>query len=95
MRRKMLTNREFMAIGEKVMSDQSELNVIITTQNAWLLVSFLQLASRHPALPAQLRTIVRDLGDQFTKAVTELHPEAEDALNMGWETVFDRSYPRH
>lgn len=80
---------EFMRIGKQVMSDETILPVNITIKDAWMLISALQLATRHPKLPKTTHDFVVSVGHQFQNSIVQLHPEAEKLLERGWDTRFD------
>lgn len=80
---------KFMKIGTKVMSDDTEIEVTIDIKQAWVLVSGLQLLCRHPGVSPQMKDIWTHTGRQFQEAILVEHPEAEELMEMGWNTDFD------
>jgi len=90
MKHRRLSDKEFAAIVGKVMSDPTPLAVDIDMQSAWLLVSFLQLASRHPHMTQEMQRRAIKLGQHFAWAIVSAHPEAETAIQMGWNRSNDR-----
>lgn len=84
------TEPQFIGIAKKVMEDETILPVTIHIKDAWILVSGIQLATRHPGLHGPTRRWLIDIGEQFQAAIIALHPEAEDLLEMGWDQTKDR-----
>jgi hypothetical protein len=90
-----VNQRQAMRITAQVMSDEQPLAVTISIKDAWLMISGLQLAARHPDLGTPLKQHLEQIGRQFQDAITERHPLAEQLLEMGWNTDFDVSSRRH
>ncbi len=86
----MLDEQRFMEITRRVMSDETPLVTHILIKEAWLLVSALQLATRHPGISPYLRDALIDIARQFQGAIVAIHPEAEEPLNMGWDPQHDQ-----
>lgn len=72
-----------------VMSDATPLPVIINITQAWLLISGLQLACRHPGVSNYTKTQWELIGRQFHDSITMLHPEADSLLERGWDADYD------
>lgn len=86
----MMNEKEFMKVAGPAMSDETLLPVTIPIKEAWLLVSGLQLAARHPRISLPMRRTLIAIARQFQQAIEEIHPEAHEALEMGWNTKHDR-----
>lgn len=80
---------EFRGAAIPAMTDETILPVNITISDAWMIVSALQLTVRHPDLHEPLRNRLTDIAHQFQSKIAELHPEADEALNMGWSEEYD------
>jgi hypothetical protein len=78
-----------LALTHKVMTDLVPLEVFISIAEAWLLITALQLAIRHPALGEPMRQSLENIGRQFQESVVARHPEAADLLERGWDSFFD------
>lgn len=87
-------NDQYMRIARRVMRDETPLNLTITISNAWILVSALQLATRHPVMGQPLRQHLEHIARQLQAAIVERHPEAEALLEMGWQPEHDQPSPR-
>ncbi len=81
--------KKFEAIGVKVMKDDTPLTVTIDIMQAWILVSGLQLLCRHPLVSQHMKDIWTHSGRQFQEAILEVHPDAEELMEMGWNEDFD------
>lgn len=84
-----MNEEKFMQVVAQVMRDDRVLPVNIHIREAWLLVSGLQLATRHPDMPERTRQALVEITHQFEGAIIELHPEAKIALEMGWDHAHD------
>lgn len=84
-----MNEKKFFEIGHRVMSDDTEIETVIDIKQAWVLVSGLQLLCRHPEVSEQMKTIWTHTGRQLQEAIVTLHPEAEELIEMGWNTDFD------
>lgn len=69
--------------AKPILSDERILPVEIHIHDAWILISGLQLALRHPGITAGLRGSLSDICGQFEGAITELYPEAAELLAQG------------
>lgn len=94
MKGKSVSDREFIEIGSRVMADMTRLEVNIDIRSAWLLVSLLQLASRHPGISQDMDRFARQIAMQFQNSVTERHPEAAPLFQLGWNKQLDRRIKR-
>lgn len=84
-----MNEQQFLGITRRVMSDDRVLPVEISIKEAWLLISGLQLATRHPEISEHMRNALTDIARQFQGAITDLHPEAQAPLEMGWNSAHD------
>lgn len=66
------------------MSDETPLPVTISIKQAWLLISGLQLAVRHPEMSDLMRQDLEHIGKQFQQPIIELHPECYLLIEHGW-----------
>ncbi len=73
----------------ETMGDERELIVEITIKDAWLLISALQLATRHPELSTAMKDNLFSTARQFQTVIESIHPGAHELLDMGWNTKFD------
>lgn len=71
------------------MSDKTPLQVDIDIMSAWLLISGLQLAVKHPGISVHMKKHLTRIGRAFQARIVEHHPEAEELLEMGWNSEFD------
>lgn len=71
------------------MTDTSPMPVVIEVQDAHMIVTSLQLAIRHPGVSKTLKKRIEATARQLQAAIVGLHPEAEEILEMGWNTAFD------
>ncbi len=84
-----MDEEKYVEILKEVMSDDSPLTVKMDIMQAWMLVSGLQLLTRHPEVNQQLKDMWTHTARQFQEAILEQHPEAEELIEMGWNTDFD------
>jgi hypothetical protein len=73
----------------QVMSDETLLQLEINIRGAWLILSALQLATRHPELHEPLINGLRKIGAGFADAICERHPEAAELIEMSWRSEYD------
>lgn len=59
--------------------------VTLTVCDAGLIVSILQAATRHPELPADMVERIEKIGRIVQVKVAEVHPEANDLMEAGWD----------
>jgi len=78
-----------MQIVRKCMTDERPLTVNITIKDAWLLISGLQLAIRHPELHGNTKDNLFSTARQFQIAIEAAHPESHELIDMGWNAAFD------
>lgn len=76
-------------IVRECMSDERPMEVHITVKDAWLLISALQLAVRHPELSVYMKDNLFSTARQFQTAIEAIHAEAHELLELGWDTRFD------
>jgi len=84
-----ISEDEYMKITGQVMRDKSPLTVSLSIMEAWVLVSNLQLAHRHPGTSDAMKEYVQTIAKRFEAAIVEIHPEAEPLIEMGWNPQFD------
>lgn len=87
--KKAISEQEFMKIATKAMQDETALEVHITIADAWMLISAIQLASRHPHISWMLKKRITQIARQFEKRIVEHHPDTEPLLLMGWDDRYD------
>jgi hypothetical protein len=80
---------DFKEITGRVMRDESPLSVTLSIMEAWILVSNLQLANRHPGISDAMKGYVKKIAKRLEAAIVEKHPEAEPLIEMGWNSQFD------
>jgi hypothetical protein len=80
-----MDQNRYMDIVSRVMSDEQPLPVVINIKEAWLLVSGLQLATRHPEISEAMRAALTNIARQFQEAIEQAHPEAGECLEFGWD----------
>ena len=78
-----------MRIVSKCMSDETPLTVNIAIKDAWLLLSGIQLATRHPELSVYMKDSLFESGLKFQTMIEAIHPEAHEFIEMGWDRRFD------
>ena len=61
----------------------------VSTQEAFILVSQLQLALRHPGNCGPTSDVARDIAMTLQQGIMSQVPEAKGLLERGWETAFD------
>lgn len=73
----------------KVLTDKTA--VLVSTQigQLWLMISTMQLATRHPGMAKAMRAEIEQIGRQLSRAIVEMHPEVADILEMGWQPEHD------
>lgn len=85
-----MNKTQWIRIAGNVMRDRTPIALTITIRDAWLLVSGLQLATRHPEIDPTTKTFLEALARQFQGVIVEAHPEAGELLEMGWNQNFDQ-----
>ncbi len=76
-------------VTSEVLTDETDLVVEMKIMHAWLLISALQLATRHPDLSDYMVTMLVTIANQFEEAIIDLHPGAQRLIEMGWDSTFD------
>lgn len=84
-----MDEQQAMAIVANVMSDQRPLQVTIDIKAAWLLISGLQLVTRHSGIGEQLRQELTHIALQFQDRIIDEYPEAAPLLQAGWDPAQD------
>lgn len=84
-----MNEARFLELTAEIMTDTTPLPLTIQIKQAWLIVSVLQLGTRHPHISAMQKHLFRQLAQQFQAAIVERHPQANPLLNMGWDERFD------
>lgn len=85
----MINDEQARQIATACMSDEKPLTVEITIKDAWLLLSGIQLATRHPELSVYMKDALFESGLKFQSAVEAVHPEAHEFIEMGWDKSLD------
>lgn len=85
----MIDEERFLEITAKALSDTLPLEMNLTIKDAWLVMSTLQLATRHPDVSAMQRAMFRELAKVYEAALVMRHPEAKPLIDMGWDERFD------
>lgn len=84
-----MNDRQAEEIVRECMTDERPLTVHITIKDAWLLISAIQLACRHPELSVYMKDSLFSSAKMFQQQVEAVHPEAHELIEMGWDTRFD------
>lgn len=84
-----MNDQQFIDATAKVMSDKTPLSLTIQIRDAWLLVSGLQLATRHPMVTEPMKGLLETIARQFQGVIVKAHPEAQPLLEMGWDSEYD------
>lgn len=89
--KKLVRNRDIMQLDifNRIMADKTRVMVRVDVHQAWLTISCAQLVTRHPDLNDEVKTEVVNMAHQFQDAIVELHPGAEQLIQMGWDTSYD------
>lgn len=85
-----MDDREALDIIEKVMTDHDRVSFGLTTMDVYLLISYLQLAYRHPSISKVLRGHMRHITGEIMQAITPKYPDAIPIIEKGWDAQFDR-----
>lgn len=80
----------YIEIAQRCMTDEQPIAVTTKIKEAWILVSALQLAYRHPGLTPTMAGAIEQIGRQYQAAITQAHPDAAPLLEMGWDSQFDK-----
>jgi hypothetical protein len=78
-----------MQLVAAAMSNDTTLQINIQIKEAWMIVSAMQLASRHPDLSTNMKTAFEHIARQYQAAITAVHPEVHEVLEMGWNPDYD------
>jgi hypothetical protein len=84
-----LDEERFIQVARRVMTDSTPLPVTISITDAWLLVSALQLATRHPGLSGPMSRALKRIAGEFEQSIVNVHPDARVPLDMGWNPIHD------
>ncbi len=84
-----MNDDQAMQIVSDCLSDTTPLTVNITIADAWMLLSGIQLATRHPELSVYSKDRLFEAGLKFQAQVEAVHPEAHEFIEMGWDKRFD------
>lgn len=84
-----MNDRQAEEIVRTCMTDERPLSVNITVKDAWILVSAIQLATRHPALSIYMKDSLFSSARMFQQQVEAAHPESHELIEMGWDIRFD------
>ncbi len=76
-------------VTSEVLTDETDLIFEIKSAHAWLLICSLQMTMRHPDLSDYVVSMLVTIAKQFEEAITDLHPEAQRLIEMGWDSTFD------
>lgn len=79
----------YIETSKAALSDETPLALTIEIREAWLLVSGLQLATRHLGMSDSMRGALTAIARQFQTAIVQAHPETEMLLEMGWDLNHD------
>jgi hypothetical protein len=66
----------------------AELSAVSTIE----LIGLLQLATRHPQLPARQLEFARDIVAHFSKAFKPEHTGIAELIKKGWEQQYDKAF---
>ncbi len=84
-----MNDEKAMQIVSECMSDTTPLTINFTIADAWLLLSGIQLATRHPELSVYMKDSLFESGLKFQEMIEAVHPEAHEFIEMGWDKRFD------
>lgn len=84
-----MNDEKAMQIVADCLSDETHLTVNITIKDAWLLLSGIQLATRHPDLSVYMKDSLFESGLKFQEMVEAVRPEAHEFIEMGWDKRLD------
>lgn len=75
------SHKQFMT---EVLSDERPIIVETDIKSSWLMISYIQLAYRHPGVSREMKERIRMLMQPFEDAIVSQHPEAKRVLADGW-----------
>ena len=84
-----MSEQQYLAVVGKIMQDETPIMPIIKIKEAWLLISGLQLATRHPGISPMMKRALEHIARQFQAQIVEDYPEAAVLLEMGWDEAND------
>lgn len=76
-------------ILNKIGNSEDVIEFATTPGRAFILVSQLQLALRHPENTSASATIARQMAENLTQALCAYIPEAKELIDMGWNPAYD------
>lgn len=85
----MITEERFLEIAQEVMTDATPLTMQMSVADAWMCVSTLQLATRHPYISRVQRDFFMKVARKFEAVIVQHHPAAKPLIDMGWDERFD------
>lgn len=68
-----------------VLGDHRIVEVNLSVRDCYLMVSWLQLVTRHPGISAVMKEICEGVARDFQKQVSDIHPGVNEVLEMGWD----------
>jgi hypothetical protein len=84
-----MSQEAMMEVIKKLAEDKEPVSISFGMFDLFMLIAQLQLVARHPELSKHQLDFANKMGKQFQKAITSLHPEADEVIEMGWNTRFD------
>lgn len=85
-----MDEKQFMEIGTKLAVDPTTIELQMDMLNGWVLVSALQLATRHPEMSGVMKQMLTKLGRGIQGRIAEKYPDAGKLLEKGWHKQFDK-----
>ncbi len=76
--------KSYRQITREVLSDERPIIVETHIAHAWQMISYAQLAHRHPNLTRDMKERMRLAMKPFEDAIISQHPEAKKVLADGW-----------
>lgn len=84
-----MNDQQATEIVRECMTDERALTINMTIKDAWLLISAIQLATRHPELSGYMKDSLFSSARLFQVEVEAVHPKAHDLIEMGWNIEYD------
>lgn len=83
------TDQKFLDAVERLFKDEQPVQLEMTKQQVWCMLTAVQLACRHPYFNGPTRQIVEEVSRKIGDALSANDPDLKMLFAMGWDKQFD------
>lgn len=84
-----MDEQDFLKILQPIFADNSQIPLLVSVRDLWLIDSALAVTCRHPAISTMQRDWMLHIHTQIEAAIIERYPAAKEIILAGWDESRD------